>query len=256
MAWLSMTIFFISLTTKPAKKPVRYVDLEQSSAKLSYIYSFEDLDGYDALYSNVYNRDEIVNDPSHRGFWLLGVSETKDTLRFTMIDKENKLESEELGKILSILYRNNAFIADVQILNELKFIKMKVSKLHKKLRTNSTYKVKTFSKIAKYFDSSFKKDNPEFVYLTFGISDLVLLKRLDKDLLYDMNSKCKYRQMSTNYSDIDEKYILSNMYVVCHKLVIQIAVFYTRGHFLWTTIDSYHKGPEKLFGDKHRAMEK
>ena len=127
------------------------------------------------------------------------------------------------------------------------------------------HQINLFSELEKYFNSNQKetlnqnkKKHDEFedeVYLTFGVS-FDNVRTLDRILLYNFNQKCKYRQISTSYSEVDEKFILASLYIVCNKLIIQVAVFYTRGDFYWIPYDSYFSGNKKLFGDKIRSMNK
>jgi hypothetical protein len=254
IVWLSLTVFYMSLTTKPARSSVR----RGNKRTLQSAYSFEEFDGYDVLYANVYDRNDVVDDASHRGFWLLGVGEiTGSLVKESALPAEDKLSGDELAAIFAMLYKNNVFITDLTMLNELQLVKKKGRAVREQPPKNvsAVTRVKTMRKVSAYLNDEFEPGS-KFIYMSFGASDLNLLKRLDRDMLYNMNSKCKYRQASTNFSDVEEKYALSSMYIICYKLVIQIAVFYTRGHFYWIGVDRFYKGKEKVFGDTNRAMNK
>ena len=76
---------------------------------------------------------------------------------------------------------------------------------------------------------------------------------LKKDLLAHLPDKCDFLQAGSDYN---QKSILASLYIVCNKLVIQIAIFYKRGLFLWTASDNYDVGRPKAFGDRPRAINK
>jgi hypothetical protein len=75
-----------------------------------------------------------------------------------------------------------------------------------------------------------------------------------------LSSKCEYLQAGSNYG---QNNILASLYIKCHKLLIQVAIFYKRGSYFWISPDSYKiegeeesKGLGKVFGDKARAINK
>lgn len=72
-----------------------------------------------------------------------------------------------------------------------------------------------------------------------------------KDLRIKLDSsKCNYVQAEGKFK---AHLILSNLYIDCGSIVIQVAILYVRGDFLWIGSDEF-KANSKKFGDVPRAI--
>ena len=62
---------------------------------------------------------------------------------------------------------------------------------------------------------------------------------------------CEYKHEASNYYG---RTILASVYIFCPKIIIQIAIFYKRGKFLWIPNDFYRFGRSKYFSDIPRSL--
>ncbi len=63
---------------------------------------------------------------------------------------------------------------------------------------------------------------------------------------------CNVSQTKTKHQKQEKT---ANIYITCKYIIIQIAVFYKHGNFLWIgNDDHYSLIPSKWFGDIPRAM--
>lgn len=160
---------------------------------------------------------------------------------------ELPLDHQEIASLLRILHLNKAFLAEKNMFTEIKFkdVGLNVSEPLKAFNIDqTTYKVFSLTKL---------NDRKQRL-VTFGI-EFNNVEALNKHIVKSLPTKCEYIQSGSEYN---EKRILASLYVSCSTLTIQIAIFYTRGSFLWISSDSYTPpaADTKLFGDKARAINK
>ena len=226
--------------------------------KLTYYEVFET---YENIRVEKSNKDRFV---------LLTVDQrlSKPTNKEYDEDESNgRLSSNEVKNLLSLLSDNEVFLLDVDILKNLKFTE---SIVEPNLFAGYKYAVRNFFKLDDYFKDT--KMGPS-LFISFGIllqsfSNLnkvrlsticfriykfININAFDykKELISKLNSKCRYVQMSGNY--FNEK-VLTNLYIECKLLTLQISIVYDRGDFLWIGSDEYKNEERKYFGDTPRAL--
>jgi hypothetical protein len=64
---------------------------------------------------------------------------------------------------------------------------------------------------------------------------------------------CLFEHINGSYKD---QIVLTNIFIYCNKITIQIALFYKRGDFLWIGSTGHFKNKtESGFGDVPRAVQ-
>jgi hypothetical protein len=155
---------------------------------------------------------------------------------------QEKLNNDELISLFKLFIAHKVFLIDINKLKELK------ASFDLNVATESAYSVKKI--ILKLPSYHLKKD---FVYTTFGIH-LADFEQFQQDLELKVNKqKC---DLVYGVNDYSEEKVLTNVYILCKKLTVQIALFYERGSFLWIGDDHYRYTDKKVFGDKPRALNK
>lgn len=203
--------------------------LYQKKKKITY---YEVYESYENIKVEKSNKDRFI---------LLTADKRLAKITNKELDEDattNQLSSEEIKDIFRLLNKNEAFLLDLDILKNLKFAETNVEP---NLFYGYKYDVKNFLQFDNYSQNKF---------IAFGIF-LTAFSNLNKELISKLNSKCRYIQMNGNY--FKEK-VLSNLYIECKLITIQISIVYERGDFLWIGNDEYKIEQTKYFGDVPRAL--
>jgi hypothetical protein len=235
---------------------VKKRDLSPKMIKLNSIDSYREVECYQNIYRGLYTKNQVVKGHESINKFIVALdidSHVIDT-KF-QVRSNNTLNKRELGDLLKIFYFNQAFLADVRLLNETEFVDSSINK-KRKLSNHSIYKTKTFKRI----DSYLNNDSYETVLLlTFGMKyeNIKKLKNFENDLTSNLNPHCYFRKESVKNEQLTRiKKILAGFYIYCSKLVIHIPIFYSRGNFLWVSNDNLEANLSRVFGDKPRSMNK
>lgn len=223
-------------------------NIYRKKKKLTYYEVFE---SYENIRVEKSNQDRFV---------LLTVDQRVAKTRNKEYDEDEtsaKLSRDEVKDILDIFSKNEVFLLDLDMLKSVKFTE---SNVEANLFYGYKYSVKNFLKVNNYFQTNTLDQQADLtsassshLSISFGIF-IQSFSNLNKELIGKLNSKCRYIQMSGSY--FKEK-ILTNLYIECKLLTLQISIVYERGDFLWIGSDDYkNEHANKYFGDTPRALNK
>jgi hypothetical protein len=234
---------------------VRKRDLASQTIKTQPRDSFRELECYQNIYRGLFNKSQIVEGHESINKFMVAIdidSHVNDTKVSTR--SNNTLSKRELDDLLKILYSHKAFLADAHLLSKIEFLDSSINK-KSKLSGHAIYKTSTFKSVDAYLNNQIN----ETVLLTFGVEyeSIEKLKDLEYDLSSNLKTQCHFRRESAKIELLSrDKNILAGFYIYCHKLVVHLPVFYTRGDFLWVSNDNFKTNLPRVFGDKPRSMNK
>jgi hypothetical protein len=200
-----------------------------------------EINAYKTLYKGVYSSDDFIQGHEQiNHFKLLVLVYNNRTSPPAMLSQE-KLDRADRDALLNFLYANQAFLADVSILNE---------------STVSTVRFDLTKKLNEHRTQSSKS-----TFLSFGVLYVSINKVKELEARFfnsSLSRKCDLRQsLVRNVNLAENAEILAGWYFVCANLVVHVALFYKRGDFLWVSSDEYFlNGEQKVFGDKPRSLSK
>jgi hypothetical protein len=217
---------------------------------------YKELECYRNLYKGLYNKSQVIKGHEEMNkFIVVAQDELKNHTHPKNPSKSNKTLSKlELRDLFKIFYFNRAFLADAAILSRTEFVDASIN-LKTKLSSHAIYKTKAFQQIDKYLN----KHSSEAIFLTFGYKyeGLEELRNLKNDLNSNLNAECTFHEEFTKSESLSlNRNFLTGFYIHCNQLVIHLPIFYIRGAFLWISNDNFGKNYPKVFGDKHRSMNK
>jgi hypothetical protein len=218
---------------------------------------YKKLECYQKIYRGLYNKTHVVKGNENINKFVVVTRFDLNTsyTKIPLTSSNEKLDKTELSDLIEMLFSSQAFLADAKILNETEFVDASITK-KTKLSSHAIYKIRNFAQIGQYL----KNSTNSTTFLTFGfeIETLQKLKDFEYKLDRDLNPKCAIQKASVqNEILIKSKSILAGFYIHCNKLVVHLAVFYTRGAFFWISNDDYSdKNASRVFGDRPRSMNK
>ena len=123
---------------------------------------YQKIDGYNYIYSDLYGKNVSISSK----FWFLKMCNVDDqNENFTRISDKPRLEENELKRVFKLLYSNDAFLVDLDILSKLKFLRdSKLADL-KSSADGILIKIETFEQVDSYLRNQSAK-----LFLTFGIN--------------------------------------------------------------------------------------
>jgi len=193
-----------------------------------------------------YNKQMNLSETKYKFVLLASRNSYLPNIYYSNTPRQNliqeTLNDDELVSLFKLFISYKVFLIDVKRLKELK------AQFNLNVATESSYSVnKVILKLPSYHL------NKGFVYITFGIH-LHDFEQFHKSLEQKVNKqKC---DLVYGVNDYSEEKVLTNMYILCKNLTVQIALFYERGSFLWIGDDHYRFTDKKVFGDKPRALNK
>jgi hypothetical protein len=218
-----------------AKRLLLEINLN-TSQKFSENFVFEQIDGF--------NRDK----DKEASFFLISAKNIQSKNLTTNL--KYSITKRDLFDFISLLYEGQAFLFDLNLINNIKLKDSKKSIYDiKSNENNDIYTFKTLTDIS--FDNN--KKMVEVIYISFGVfyrSFFQLHKLLSDNLDQD-----KYF-LNYTFSYYENEKILTGIYVKCTILLLQIQIVYERANFLWIGANDLKIKSNKFFGDTHRALKK